>query len=488
MLKVRLSIFRFFIPAFIVCLPGSINAQRRVIDSLAAMKPMIDTSEYIPSFYPGALDYNLMIAASKGYDSEIERLIGKGANVNSETQEGATPLIFAVSNNKLSAVKTLLYYNPILDIVTMSYETPLLIAVKESNFEIAEALMRAGAEIDCTDRHGATPLHYASLYGFFDIVDLLLYYGASVDIKSEEGTTPLMASIWAGYSDIADLLIQNGANMEVRDNDGFTPFLMASFNGDTLLMDLLYKQGVDIYVTNTANHNALTLSILTGHSKATEFLLKIGDKWTTSGKNIFDPYVVASKYQRKEIIRILEKNNLPGKLKYEIDQVNMSVSSRFCLNDIYTGASLSFREPYLNGGIITGCDMKLWYTRVLSKKSDDLYYQYMDKGSVAYAGLFKDFTLTRNAFKGNCGFSTSLSAGYAFGNKLKGTRIGPENKLMIVPAISFNWTKKNLSLSLGMTYLKTEYYHNGSVWFRIGSSYNFYFDNVRTKSKTIKWN
>ena len=117
----------------------------------------------------------------------------------------------------------------------------------------------------------------------------------------------------------------------------------------------------------------------------------------------------------------MKDNKIPGNLKYEIDQVDIMASSRFFVHDIYTGVSLSFKEPYLNGGIIVGCDTKLWYTRVLVKQSEHMFYQYMDKGSIFYAGLFKDFALTDYAFKGNFEFSTSLSAGYSFGNRLKGT-------------------------------------------------------------------
>ena len=73
---------------------------------------VIDTSDYFHLLYDGALDYNLLIAASKGYDSEVTRLIGKGAHINTETSEGATALIFAVANNKLSTVKVLLTFNP----------------------------------------------------------------------------------------------------------------------------------------------------------------------------------------------------------------------------------------------------------------------------------------------------------------------------------------------------------------------------------------
>jgi ankyrin repeat protein len=446
-----------------------------------------DTTEYIPDIYRSALDYNLMIAASKGYTVEIERLISSGADIFSETYQGVTPLIFAVSNNQAKAVELLIDYGSDVNKVTSQGETPLLIAVKNQNAEIAESLIRAGADIDATDRFDATPLHYASVYGYFQIVDMLLYYEASIDKKTVEGSTPLLASIWAGNDDIADLLIQKGANMEAKDNEGFTPFLMASLNGDTLLMRLLVEKCVDIYATNFSNHNALTLTIIADQPDATKYLLTIGNKWTDQGNRAVSPYSVAAKYRRKDVLKLLKDNNIPGNIKYEIDQVDVMVSTRFFIHDIYSGVSLSFREPYLNGGIIIGCDTKLWYTRVLLKQSEHMFYQYMDKNSVVYAGLFKDFALTNNTFRGNFGFSASLSASYAFGNKLKGTLIVPPDKFMVIPAVSIKWTIKDLSLSLGTEYMNSDFYHIGPLWLRFGALYNLYFDKVRTKSKKLKW-
>lgn len=446
-----------------------------------------DTTSYIPYYYPGALDYNLMIASSNGYTLEIYRLTQEGADVNAEFEKGATPLIYAVSNNQTNVAKLLIKFGADVNKTTLKNETPLLIAVKNQNDEIAEALIRAGAEINFTDKYDATPLHYATIYGYFDLVDMLLYYNASIEKKTVEGTTPLMASVWGGFDDVADLLIQNGANMEARDNEGYTPFLIAAFNGDTLLMDLLHKNGVDIYEKNYSNQNALTIAISANHDKATTFLLGLGDKWTKPGSDAINPYDVASKYRRKDIINILRKNNIPGKVKFEIDQVAVTASSMFCLHDLYTGMSLAFKEPYLNAGFLAGCDMKLWYDRVLIKESEHLFYQYMNKGYVGYAGLFKDFELTDNTFKGNYEVSTSLSAGYVFGNQLKGTIVTPENKLVVIPAISLKWIKKNLSFSFGADYLKTEFYHIGPVWLRAGVSYSLFFDNVRLKNKILKW-
>ena len=446
-----------------------------------------DTIDYLPSIYRGALEYNLMIAASRGYTEEINRLIMKGADMFSETDQGVTPLIFAISGNQTIIAKMLIDYGSDPNKLTLRNETPLIIAVKNENPEITEALLRAGADIDFTDRYDATALHYASVYDYRQIADLLLYYAASIDKKTVEGSTPLIASVWAGNADIADLLIQNGANIEAKDNEGFTPFLMAALNGDTLIMQLLFKKGVDIYAVNTSNHNALALTIIADKSDATKYLLRIGNKWANQGGQALSPYSVASKYRRKDILKTLEDNKIPGNIKYEIDQVDIMASTRFFLHDIYTGASFSFKEPYLNGGILVGLDTKFWYTKVLLKQTEHMIYQYMDKGSVVYAGLFKDFALTDYAFKANLELSTSLSAGYTFGNVLKGTLNVPQNKFVIIPAVALKWTNKDLSFSIGADYLKSDFYHIGPVWVRIGASYNLYFDNVRTKGKTLKW-
>jgi len=461
---------------------GKVYSQINEIGKLA-----VDTSDYVPSMYRGAVDYNLMIAASKGYINEINRLILKGADIFAETDQAVTPLIFAISNNNTEAAKLLIDFGSDPNKRTLKNETPLIIAAKNGNSEIVESLIRADAEIDITDKYDATALHYASAYDYIQLTDMLIYYGASIDKKTTEGSTPLIAAVWTGNADIADLLIQNGANIEARDNEGFTPFLMAAINGDTLMMQLLYNKGADIYAVNNSKHNALALTIISDKGEAAKYLLRIGNKWDEQGTHALNPYNVASKYRRKDMVTLLQDSNIPGNIKYDIDQVDIMFSSRFFVHDFYSGISFSFKEPFLNGGIILGLDTKLWYTRVLEKKSEHTFYQYMDKGSVFYTGLFKDFSLTEYAFKGNFSITTSLSAGYSFGNELKGTLNTPGNKLIIIPAAGVKWTKKDLSFSFGADYIKTSFYHAGPVWLRFGVSYNLFFDNVRTKGKSLKW-
>jgi hypothetical protein len=123
----------------------------------------------------------------------------------------------------------------------------------------------------------------------------------------------------------------------------------------------------------------------------------------------------------------------------------------------------------------------------LIRDSEHLYHQYFDKGYLAYAGVFKDFMLSENPFKSSFFVTTSLLAGYSFGHTLKGTAIAPSNGLRLIPDVAVKWNRRNLSLSLGLEYMKSDFYHIGPVWCRAGCSYTFFFDKVRTQVTPIKW-
>ncbi|MBN2665219.1 MAG: ankyrin repeat domain-containing protein [Bacteroidales bacterium] len=448
---------------------------------------ILDTLDYIPMDTEGALEYNLMIASSKGLQSEISRLLSKGAEIDAETYQGATALIFAVANNRHTAVEALLAWQPNVDKQTAGHETPLLIAVKNMNTEIAETLIRGGADIDLPDNHGATPLHYAAVNGDLLMTDLLLYYDADCNLKSDDGTTPLMASILSGYADVADLLFQNGANLEARDLDGFTPFLIAAQNGDTTIMSLLLKEGVDLYEKNIHNYNALALAIQSNHIPAAEFLLEKGDLWNDQEKGGVNPYTVASAFGRKDITLLLEKYNIKGKPGLRMDVVSLTVNTRVNNRDFLAGLILSFKEPLLNAGFMVGFDTKPFRTRVIKEAGATEFYQYLDKSSLAYAGLFKDFTLMEKPSGFTIMASASLSAGYNFGPRFNGTLTRPESKVRIMPAAGIKFEKSNLGVTAGIEYLKTEFYKIGPLWGRLGFTYNYRLSRVRKHEKTIEW-
>jgi len=472
---------RLLLLILVLDIPACLFSQIVVLDTTMTLSNPLTTSERLD------LNNYLIVASSSGSLIAIDWLLRNGAEINCKTAEGATPLMLAVANEKTTAVIILLKYKPDVNIKTEYSETPLLAAVKNGNLEIAEALLRDSADIDLADKNRITPLHYASVYGYFYIADMLLYYNAKHDLKSQDGTTPLMASIWSGYADIADLLLQNGAKYEEKDNQGFTPLMIACQNGDTTVMNILFKKRVNLYQINNFNYDALAISIRSGQGVATDYLLKNGYKWEKRVPNTVNPYAVAVKFSRSDLIKILRKYQLPENHPFGFDRLTISASAKLTSHDYFTGVSFAIREPHFNGGLIVGIDFKPRYTRVLMKVDNYTFYQYQDKSALVYGGIFKDFALTNNTYSGNWVMTLSASAAYGLSNKLAGTNITPWNKFIFIPSVGIKRTGNRFSIFGNLDYTKSDFYKIGPVWVRLGIAYSMFFDNDKAPLKNIKW-
>jgi len=458
-----------------------------VLIKLMPQTTPIDTSDYISYYYLNAIEYNLMIAASKGYDSEVIRLLEKGADLEYTTSEGANALIFAVANNQSTTTDILLSAHSDVNIITKKHETPLLIALFNDNFEIAEKLIRNGANIDYRDNFGASPLHYTALYGMTAIADLLLYYEADIDIRSNDGTTPLMAAVWVGNNAVAELLIRNGANMEAVDNRGFTPFLTAAQSGNIDMLNYLRDEGVDIYEQNNYNWNALMLAIKTSETETVKLLLNFGDNWGTTYKPAASPSEIAAKAENREIIDLIANSGLDGHYRKNIDQMSFDFSGRFTSHGFSNGISITFMEPVTNIGIRFGFDVKPWANNVLYTKNDDIFYQVKEKSLLAYGGIVKEFPLTNRIDKFNLNLTTALYLTYYNKGKSESSIININNGYKLVPSIGVDYSSPLGGFFTSWEYQTTDFYGVGRLWTRFGFKINIDFRNNSSPLKEISW-
>lgn len=444
-----------------------------------------DTSGYMP--LPDGLNYNLALAASRGNAFEIHRLIKLGADPEAIDDNGATPLVYAIANEKINAVRALLSYEPDLDFFTYNGDSPLHITAKYDMVDYGELLIRKGANINIRDNYGSTPLHYSSIYGYLYFTDLLLYYEADLNLRSADGTTPLLAAAWAGNAEICDILLQGGADPDIPDFDDFTPLMAASQNGDTLIADLLVKKGVDIYAVNRYSYNSLAIAIRSDQYVMTEFLLKkMGDKAFSANPGK-DPLTIARSYGRKDIIALLQTYGIREKMKPKFEKIAVTTNTLFNIHDIYLGAIIEFSDPLYSYNFHAGFNLKPGYTRVLVKEDENSFTQYMDKRSVVYAGVGKEFMLSENYLKGNFSLEVDLDAGYMFANRYKGTYASPGNKFLVMPSALLKWSKKSLSFYMGYEYMKTGLYKAGPNWIRAGASVSIFLNRSRAPLKDIKW-
>ena len=100
----------------------------------------------------------LFLAASSGDARKIKKLIGEKVDVNTQDEQGRTPLSCAIWNG---------------------------------NEEVARLILEAGADLELKDKNDQTSLHLASYLGEVEIVELLLFLGADRAAKDNLGHTPL---------------------------------------------------------------------------------------------------------------------------------------------------------------------------------------------------------------------------------------------------------------------------------------------------------
>jgi len=166
--------------------------------------------------------------------------------------------------------------------------TPLLFAVRQGSLEAVKTLLSAGADVNQVSGGDKTsPLVLAVANGHFDLAMYLVEQGANPNVTSDNGVTPLYAVLnvqWApkalypqprsylqqktGYLDMLRTLIAKGADVNARlkykvwysgynfdlsgvDEIGATAFWRAAYASDLEAMKMLVAAGADPHIPTT---------------------------------------------------------------------------------------------------------------------------------------------------------------------------------------------------------------------------------------------
>ena len=153
------------------------------------------------------------VAALAGRHFELARVLHRnGSSVEPRGLHGWSPLHSAAYNGDLEMVQVLLDYG--LDVNSQSDEgsTPLYLrswgAFNDPDLRVIRFLIDHGADPNLRRHDGESPLHRASEHGRIEMVRLLIEGGASVDMQGERGRTPLDV---ASGERVRKLLLEHGA-------------------------------------------------------------------------------------------------------------------------------------------------------------------------------------------------------------------------------------------------------------------------------------
>ncbi|MDG2125572.1 MAG: ankyrin repeat domain-containing protein [Verrucomicrobiales bacterium] len=201
--------------------------------------------------------------------------------------DGTTGLHWAVHNDEIETVRTLLGSDADPNKANNYHVTPLSLACTNGNNTIITALLDAGADPNTTLPGGETALMTAARTGLVAPVRTLLDRGAKIDATTDR--TKQTALVWAaaeGNDGVVRLLLDRGADHTRRLGSGFTPMLFAARNGHADVVHTLIAAGCSpdeaIKTTKGGGRNArnrstaLVLAVENGHFELAVELVKAG--------------------------------------------------------------------------------------------------------------------------------------------------------------------------------------------------------------------
>lgn len=143
---------------------------------------------------------SLLRSIESGDLKGVMEAIDAGVSVNHTNNKGKSALALSVRQNKNhqsnQIIKFLLVRNARVNVrdSTIYKRTPLLSAVKDDNLEAVKLLVNENADIDAPDALGRTPLIYACLHNREEIAEYLISKQADITKCDYTGLTAKLAS------------------------------------------------------------------------------------------------------------------------------------------------------------------------------------------------------------------------------------------------------------------------------------------------------
>lgn len=175
---------------------------------------------------------------------DIELLIRHGADPNRQNDDGVTALITACAAGHTEGAAVLLKggANPNI-LMTQQSTSAIGIAAVQGNAAAMTLLIAHGANLELTDGAGATALILAIQSPDQECLRILLKAGANPNAQDAEGGTALMRAVEKADADKVQLLLDHGARLDLRNKRGDHCLDLASVGPNTDILKQLLAAG-----------------------------------------------------------------------------------------------------------------------------------------------------------------------------------------------------------------------------------------------------
>ncbi len=201
--------------------------------SLSSITTLLNQAPGLVEEAPPGGGTPLHTAVQNGQKAAVVELLKKGANPNSKTAQGLTPLISALYEGHEEIALILINDSRTdVNIALDDKTTAIHIAAQTGNEKITQALIARGAQINQVNWSGFAPLHLSVEKGHLKVVSLLLNApGNNPNILLKNGKTALHLAAANDFFEIVELLLSKSADPCLVGWDKETPLVTATKNG-----------------------------------------------------------------------------------------------------------------------------------------------------------------------------------------------------------------------------------------------------------------
>jgi ankyrin repeat protein len=225
---------------------------------LDALRQYIETNNYDPNVANDAGESALLLACrlpdSETSRSIVKLLIENGADVNSSSKKGSTPLISACMRNTLPAAKLLIEKGADINARTLVGDSSISLAVWKDATDTAKLLIDHGVDFSRADTFGDIVLIDAVRNGNVALTRAFLDKNIAVDHQNKKGLNALMCAASGNHAECAKLLLEAKANPTLKDEQGETALDKAKASSNDSIVAML-QVAVDQY--EHADNNAV---------------------------------------------------------------------------------------------------------------------------------------------------------------------------------------------------------------------------------------
>jgi len=433
-----------------------------------------------------SLDDQLIIAADKGDTIAALQLIKGGANVNTVTYDGVTPLMYAAQNGNTPMVKLLMDHGADIGMKPANGYTALISAIRNGQIQTAEYMVRNGADINQSDQYQVTPLMHAIAVDSFNIAEMLLYYNAAVDLKNTQGTNALMLASWLGRYKIAVSLLETGADINSVDEKNWTPLHYSTIAGKTDLMELLIVNGASLEIVTSSGYTPLSLATAMNNYSAARLLTGYGADVNSRINGSLNPLTLALETKNDSLINMLKNQDAKAILRPYFNYYTFGSHIIFNRDDTHLGFSFGLSDTKYNLMTSIGYGFRLKAIQVLEQTAPAEYFQYWEKRHFVSLSLEKAFYMPVKFASIKSGIYTGFSEVLTFGG-YRGSKVNPDIRMVFNPRIGGIFEYGFLRFKIDYEFMHLHLREISREWVKISLELLFNRSRGKIKAPSINW-